>query len=245
MGEETKKSAGYQYLLAYKITVPIYDYTVEFCQRCSPFYRSRPPLPPDRTYHPYLPNVPYSSSSSPPDLPDQSAPPISPHFPPLSSPRTLDQMVQAARSGMTNIPEGAKQESLAGYIKLVGVSRGSLEELLKDYFSYARQHHIEIWGKDWMRGDPPSHEATAGTVGVIWEIIRKTPILPDTPDFPDLPYLPERAVNLMITILHQATYLIDKLKVSLEEKHTREGGFSENLLKKRLEFRKRSGRSGG
>jgi len=81
--------ASYEYLLTYKITVPIYDYTVEFCDRCSP----------------YRPNLP--------------------HFPYLSSPRTHDQMVQAARSGMTNIPEGSKQNSLGGYIKLAGVSRGS------------------------------------------------------------------------------------------------------------------------
>jgi hypothetical protein len=104
--------ASYEYLLAYKITVPIYDYTVAFCGRCSP-------------YHPDLP-----------------------HFPYLSSSRTNDQMTQAARSGMANILEGAKQNSLAGYIKLSGVARGSLEELLRDYLSYARQHDIPIWGKE-------------------------------------------------------------------------------------------------
>lgn len=190
---EQKKKAGYEYLLAYKITVPIYDYTVEFCTRCSP-------------YHPNHPDHP--------------------QFPHLSSTRTHDQMIQAARSGMTNIAEGAKQESLAGYIKLSGVARGSLEELLKDYLSYARQHGIPIWDKD-------------KAIREIWEIIRKNPILPDSPHFPHLPDLPEVAVNLMLTLIHQANYLTDKLIKSLEEKHTREGGFSENLLKKRLEYRKK------
>ncbi|MBI2326254.1 four helix bundle protein [Candidatus Collierbacteria bacterium] len=189
--------ANYEYLLAYKITVPIYDYTVAFCERCSP-------------YHPNLP-----------------------HFPHLSSPRTTDQMVQAARSGMTNIPEGAKQESLAGYIKLSGVARGSLEELLKDFLSYARQHQIEIWGKD--RAIREIRE-----IGEIWEIIRNNPTLPDSPHFPHLPNHPDQAINLMITLIHQANYLIDKLITSLEEKHTTEGGFSENLLKKRLAFRNRN-----
>ena len=28
-----KKKAGYEYLLAYKLTVPIYDYTMEFVKR--------------------------------------------------------------------------------------------------------------------------------------------------------------------------------------------------------------------
>lgn len=186
--------ASYEYLLAYKITVPIYDYTVEFCDFCSP-YRTNPP-----------------------------------HFPNLSSPRTHDQMVQAARSGMTNIPEGSKQNSLGGYIKLAGVSRGSYEELLKDFLAYARQHRIEIWDKD--RAIREIRE-----IGMIWEIIKNNPILPNSPDFPHLPNLPNQAINLMITLINQANYLADKLIKSLEEKHAREGGFSEKLLKKRLDYR--------
>ena len=186
--------ASYEYLLAYKITVPIYDYTVEFCDHCSP----------------YRTNLP--------------------HFPNLSSPRTHDQMVQAARSGMTNIPEGSKQNSLGGYIKLAGVSRGSYEELLKDFLAYARQHGIPIW---------PREEAIRKIreIGEIWEIVRKNPTLPDSPNFPDLPNLPDRAINLMVTLINQANYLTDKLIKSLEEKHTREGGFNETLLKRRLDYR--------
>ncbi len=114
--------ANYEYLLAYKITVPIYDYTVEFCGRCS-------------LYHPNHPDRP--------------------HFPYLSSVRTQDQMIQAARSGTANILEGAKQNSLAGYIKLTGVARGSLEELLRDYLAYARQNQIPIWSKVEAVGIPP------------------------------------------------------------------------------------------
>lgn len=200
--------AGYEYLLAYKVTVPIYDYTVEFCQRCSS---------PNYPYRPDHPNLLHR-----------------PHFPNLSSPRTHDQMVQAARSGMTNISEGYKQKSLASYIKLVGVALGSQEELLKDYQAYARQHNLEIWEKERVAREVRELEE-------IWEILRKTPNLPNHPNFPDLPKHPEQAVNLMITLVHQATYLIGKLSVSLEDKHTREGGFSEGLLKKRLEYRKNHG----
>lgn len=101
--------AGYEFLLAYKITVPIYDYTIEFCRRW-----------------------------------------ISPKS------RTKDQIEQAARSGMTNIAEGNKQLSLASYIKLGGVSRESLDELLKDYLSYARQHQLSVWPKErCVREMPP------------------------------------------------------------------------------------------
>ena len=62
--------------------------------------------------------------------------------------RTYDQMVQAARSGKQNIPEGYLQKSLKGRIKLLGVSRGSLEELLNDYLDFLRQHNLTIWEKD-------------------------------------------------------------------------------------------------
>lgn len=179
--------AGYEYLLAYKITVPIYDYTVEFCDRWIP-----------------------------------------------KNSRTTDQMVQAARSGMQNILEGYSQESLSGYIKLVGVSHGSLEELLRDYYSFARQRKIGLWPKERVLGE-------VRELRDLWGVIRKNKILPDTPNFPDLPEDPDVATNFMITLIHQASYLIRKLTISLEQKHEKEGGFSEKLLRKRLEYRKYHG----
>jgi len=139
-------------------------------------------------------------------------------------------MDQAARSGMQNIPEGYKQQSLSGYIKLTGVARGSLEELLNDYLSYARQNNLEIWDKDRAKRE-------IGEIREIWKIIRNNTTLPSNPHFPSLPIEPSRAVNLLITLIQQANYLIDKLIISLKEKHTKEGGFNENLLKKRLEYR--------
>jgi four helix bundle suffix protein len=141
-------------------------------------------------------------------------------------------VVQAARSGMQNIAEGNKQQSLAGYIKLCGVSRGSLEELLKDYMSYARQHTLSIWSKEISGRE-------IGEIRQIWEIIRKTPTLPDSPNFPHLPDSPEKSVNFLITLINQANYMVDKLIISLKEKHTKEGGFSERLLKDRLNYRKK------
>ena len=179
-----KTKAGYEYLLAYKITVPIYDYTVNFCKL-------------------------YISYKS----------------------RTKDQMEQAARSGMQNILEGNKQESLKGYIKLSGVSRGSLEELLKDYLAYARQNQIPIYSKEEAIGK-------IWEIREIWRILRETPTLPDSPNFPNLPNFPEKTVNLMITLINQANYLIDKLIISLKEKHMKEGGLSEELYRKRSEYRK-------
>ena len=64
--------------------------------------------------------------------------------------RTHDQMVQAARSGKQNIAEGsmASGTSKKTELKLIGVARASLEELLLDFEDYLRQHGFQIWGKD-------------------------------------------------------------------------------------------------
>ncbi|OGE76460.1 MAG: hypothetical protein A3C85_01375 [Candidatus Doudnabacteria bacterium RIFCSPHIGHO2_02_FULL_48_21] len=181
--DDAKKKAGYEYLLAYKITVPIYDLTVQFCSK-------------------YIPK----------------------------NSRTNDQMVQAARSGMQNISEGNQQEGMKGYIKLCGVARGSLEELLKDYHAYARQNRLGLWPRERCIRE-------IRETGEIWKIIKATPTLPDIPAFPDLPNSPEHAVNMMITLINQANYLIDKLVVSLKECHMRVGGLTEELYRKRKEYR--------
>src|SRR3990167_1430993 len=68
--------------------------------------------------------------------------------------RTRDQMVQAARSGKQNIPEGYLQKSLESRIKLLGVSRGSLEELLNDYLDFLRQQGLKLWEME----DPKAKE---------------------------------------------------------------------------------------
>lgn len=173
--------AGYEYLLAYKISVPIYDYSVIFCKR----YRNL-----------------------------------------LSSNRTYDQMIQAARSGTTNIAEGNQQASLEGYIKLTGINRASLEELLKNFLAFARQNKVPIWGKDRVVRE-------VRELGEVWEILKKTPTLPDSPNFPDLPESLPNTVNLMITLVNQAIYLQKRLGQSLEEKFVQKGGFRENLFRQR------------
>lgn len=184
MGDQgDRKKAGYEYLVGYKLTVVIYDYTIEFCKRW----------------------IDYKS-------------------------RTKDQMEQAARSGTQNIPEGSKQQSLSGYIRLSGVVRGSLEELLKDCLAFARQNKLEVWEKERVVRE-------IGEISEIWGIIKASPTLPDSPNFPDLPQDKEKTVNLLITLINQANYFIDKLIVSLKEKHKREGGFNEKLYEERKKYR--------
>lgn len=183
--EGGKGKAGYEYLLAYKVTVPIYDYTVAFCKK----YRQK-----------------------------------------LSSMRTYDQMVQAARSGMQNILEGNQQASLEGYIKLVGVNSASLEELLRDFISYARQNQVSLFDKDRVRRE-------VGELGEVWGIIKKNPTLPINPNFPVLPADETHAVNLLAALINQAIYLQKKLRMSLEEKFIKEGGFKERLFNKRRGYK--------
>lgn len=183
MENQNKTKAGYEYLLAYKITVPIYDLTFEFCNK-------------------------YIDRFS----------------------RTKDQMIQAARSGMQNILEGNRQQGMKGYIKLCGIARGSLEELLQDYISFSRQNKIEIW-----KGEICKREIRE--IREIWGIINGNKILPSQPNFPNLPNDKIKSVNLMITLVNQANYLIDKLIISLKDKHMKQGGLTEELYRKRKEYR--------
>src|SRR5580765_7041073 len=64
--------------------------------------------------------------------------------------RTVDQMVQAARSGKQNILEGSRASgtSKETEIKLTNVARASLEELLEDYRNFLRVRHARLWEKD-------------------------------------------------------------------------------------------------
>lgn len=131
-------------------------------------------------------------------------------------------MVQAARSGRQNIAEGsqASATSKKTEIKLVGVARASLEELLVDYEDYLRQHHLELWGKQ-------SDQARA---------IRELAYKSDKTYTTYQSYLsdPEKAANCLICLIHQANYLLDRQLQALEKAFITEGGYSESLFKKRL-----------
>src|SRR5688572_22226036 len=64
--------------------------------------------------------------------------------------RTIDQMVQAARSGKQNIAEGSKASATSKEteIKLTGVARASLEELLTNYRDFLRVRDLPLWDKN-------------------------------------------------------------------------------------------------
>lgn len=138
--------------------------------------------------------------------------------------RQSDQLIQAARSGKQNIAEGYLQKSIEGKLKLLGVARGSLEELLNDYLDHLRQHHLSIWSKD----DPRSL--------AIRKIAYKN--YKDYNDYKIYIRTPEEAANTMIILINQTNSLLDQKLRWTEDQFVKEGGFRENLLKKRLEYRK-------
>ena len=141
--------------------------------------------------------------------------------------RTKDQMEQAARSGKQNISEGYLEKSLKSYIYLLGVAYASLGELLEDYEDFLRQRGLELWGKEDVR------------IREFRELRDFRDLTPNSPKPPILPQAPEVAANLLITIIHQAQFLLFRQMKALEEKFVKEGGYTENLFKKRMEERRK------
>ena len=139
--------------------------------------------------------------------------------------RTHDQMVQAARSNCQNVAEGFSNPSLKGYIKLAGIAYGSNEELTKDYQDFLRQRDLTIWDKN------HSKVRQFREFRAFW--ITKT-----TLNTPNLPNDPTEAANLLLTFCNLEGFLLKRLVASLLEKHEKEGGLTEALYRKRVEYRK-------
>jgi restriction system protein len=150
--------------------------------------------------------------------------------------RTHDQMVQAARSGVQNIAEGsmASATSKKTELKLTGVARASLEELLLDFEAFLRQKGLRLWGKD-------SPEALSVRKKYSSEKSEKS----DRSDLSDSsdPYgiktaSPEVAANTLICLINQASYLLGRQLQRLEQQFLTEGGFTERLYQARTQYRK-------
>lgn len=142
------------------------------------------------------------------------------------SSRTRDQMVQAARSGRQNIAEGsqASATSKKTEIKLVGVARASQEELLADYQDFLRQRGLALWDKDHPK---------ARTVRALAYKSNRT-----YKTYSSYLQNPEDFANCLICLIHQANFLLDQQLKSLEQKFITQGGYTENLFKKRLHARR-------
>ena len=141
--------------------------------------------------------------------------------------RTVDQMIQSARSGKKNILEGSKAAltSKETEIKLTNVARASLEELLDDYRDYLRARDLKIWDKE-------SKEAL-----FVRKLGRKTPqTFEDYRLYVDT-RPPEVIANIAICLIHQTNYLIDQQLRRLEQDFLKDGGLRERMTRARLQAR--------
>ena len=140
--------------------------------------------------------------------------------------RTIDQMVQAARSGKQNIIEGcaASATSAKTEIKLVNVAKASLQELLEDYIDYLRTRSHRQWEEgsvEWntMRELGRQHNDAA----FFMNLCETRP--------------PETIANMVIILINQADYLLFKQLERLEKDFITKGGFSERMMRVRKENR--------
>jgi four helix bundle suffix protein len=146
--------------------------------------------------------------------------------------RTHDQMIQAARSGKQNIIEGsmASATSKETEIKLTNVARASLEELLADYRDFLRVRGVRLWDKTSKEAlyvrklGHESHE-THASYATYKAILETRP--------------PEVVANIIICLIHQTSYLLDRQPRHLEQAFVKEGGLRERMTRARLDERKK------
>jgi four helix bundle suffix protein len=141
--------------------------------------------------------------------------------------RTIDQMVQAARSGKQNIAEAsmASATSKETEIKLTSVARASLEELLIDYEDFLRTKKLQKWTRDHklsLRFDELNKTPNAN-----YETFKKA-IENEAPEI---------CANVMICLTKITTYLLLQQMKSLEKAFINEGGLRERMTKARIEQR--------
>lgn len=166
--------------------------------------------------------------------------------------RTIDQMVQAARSGKQNIAEGCQASGTSKEIeiKLLNVARASLEELLNDYQDYLRVRDLPLWDKDSKEAlfvrrlgkeqngsdesnrsheTHPPHQTHSSS----------------SPYSPFRPYIDTRpaevVANIALCVIHQANYLLDRQIRALEQDFLKHGGIRERMTRARIESRRTSG----
>lgn len=140
--------------------------------------------------------------------------------------RTIDQMIQAARSGKQNIIEGCAASSTSSKteIKLINVAKASLQELLEDYEDYLKTRHHTQW--------------QAGSVE--FEAMRRLGREHNDAEFfmqmvSTRP--PQTIANMAIILINQADYLLFRQLERLSADFVENGGFSERMTKIRKEKR--------
>ena len=210
---------SYKELKSYKQATTIYDLTIDFCVCYVEPYGT------DKTYKSYESDKPYETYGA---------------YKTYKFTRMSDQMIQAARSGKQNIVEGsaASKNNPKSELMLLGVARASFQELLEDYQDFLRQKGLVEWGKDDPRvikirnlayvSDKPHMSYKTDRSYKIDESYKssyKSYEPYETYKF----YLddPEKAANMMITLINQTNFLLDRQIAAVKNQHEKSGAIKE------------------
>lgn len=140
--------------------------------------------------------------------------------------RTIDQMIQAARSGRQNIAEG----SMAGVtsseteIKLINVAKASLQELLLDYEDYLRVRNLNKW--------EVNSEKAVQTRQICAKHSESKFYMDAIKQRSD-----ETTANIVITLIHQTDVLLSRLLDRLQTEFVARGGIKEQMYNARITYR--------
>lgn len=140
--------------------------------------------------------------------------------------RTIDQMIQAARSGKQNIAEGsaAGSTSKETEIKLTNVAKASLQELLIDYEDYLRVRELELWDKNSEKAMTTRRICAANHDPSFFREAVKIRSA-------------ETVANIAIILIHQADVLLHRLIERQKSDFLANGGIREQMSKARREYR--------
>lgn len=140
--------------------------------------------------------------------------------------RTVDQMIQAVRSGRQNIAEGsaAAATSSETEIKLINVARASLQELLLDYEDFLRVRGMTIWDVNSQKALQTRRVCSQHNDSQFYmeAISQRTP---------------ETIANIAITLIHQTDVFLRKLLDRLQSDFVKNGGIKEQMYKARTDYR--------
>ncbi len=147
--------------------------------------------------------------------------------------RTVDQMVQAARSGKQNIVEGsmASGTSKETELKLTNVARASFEELLEDYRDFLRTRGLAEWPKEhrYVRRLRELNRTPNANYETFRNAVENA--------------VPEIRANAIIGLIKVTTYLLDQQLRRLEHDFLEHGGLRENMTRARLAYRAHQSRA--
>ncbi len=140
--------------------------------------------------------------------------------------RTIDQMVQAARSGKQNIVEGSADgvTSTEMELKLLNVARSSIKELKEDYEDYIVSRRLTRWGT--------RHER----YNAMLKFCRSHNKLEDYQPFFEK-WTDEEIANIALTLCHMVDKMMTTYQKQLEEQFVTEGGIKERMTAARLGYR--------